>query len=844
MPWLQGPRVLLNQLDALESYSEQSELDLREEIRLYEADQLFKHHHTPHVVNIVTWLYRTTLWTKNDDDDPTTTATTATTTSTDKDLDLKGLTAAIDMRWVLPRRVTFHAARPPRKLPVFRPLVFPLRQQPVSQFILSSSCLTWLASRMAKSETMSDEQYSNLHVMLALAAPIVPYSTRHLQRSRAKFNANLRGLLARDDQDPQFRLNCLSSNFVTTTLDYYNVYHGINERPSKTATAELYRRFCPDLLIQPPHIAQEVAALPPLEHKRLVDAANPLAINRLRVGFVSRFFFHGHSINKVVYGLINAFDRHMFEVTVFYFHDARDSMDSFHVDLKLELPTDIHLARLAILRCQLDVVVFTDVGLDPITYFMSAVKLATLQIGTWTHPVTSGWSSFDYFVSVADERRRVPSVRNQATLVHQYQQELLANLSTEAHQHHLAAQAHKMMSPVTHLSTLVNLTTTSPDAPSPSLDAWTSGATRSPVQRAIAAMHQQVFGAAAAIDPDAFNLFPPNPSDWHEVELMDAPQTRHASCADDEHGETCPWRSVDHMYSEGQVIHLRGPYAYVTPHPSPPHPSEHPRASFGLPAEGERWLDLPGQPVKVLIGCPQELFKFNPRFDWVLRTVMHHNPTAILVLIEGQHPRWNTIVLNRLQLPATRVKIIPKLSQSRFLALMSALDLFLDPFPFGGGITAMEAMACYVPIVTLETNALSALMATHFYRVMGFTDLIAPSIDRYITIASDMIRSAARRATAKHRMMVGARHLLANRENVYEWQRLLIRLAQRHGILAYRLNFSSADDAAFEAHAVVEATTPPRPPAPRDPDQDDDAGADPNPDTQPSKTSVSGWGTR
>jgi hypothetical protein len=46
---------------------------------------------------------------------------------------------------------------------------------------------------------------------------------------------------------------------------------------------------------------------------------------------------------------------------------------------------------------------------------------------------------------------------------------------------------------------------------------------------------------------------------------------------------------------------------------------------------------------------PAEMCKLHPRFDWVVRTLMHREPTAVLVMIEGQSPRWTEIIKRRLQ---------------------------------------------------------------------------------------------------------------------------------------------------------------------------------------------------
>tara|TARA_B110000444_G_C18758661_1_gene556429 strand:+ start:195 stop:1163 length:969 start_codon:yes stop_codon:yes gene_type:complete len=47
----------------------------------------------------------------------------------------------------------------------------------------------------------------------------------------------------------------------------------------------------------------------------------------------------------------------------------------------------------------LDILYYTDIGMEPLTYFLAFSKLASNQCVTWGHPITSGISTIDYFIS-------------------------------------------------------------------------------------------------------------------------------------------------------------------------------------------------------------------------------------------------------------------------------------------------------------------------------------------------------------------------------------------------------------------------------------------------------------
>jgi protein O-GlcNAc transferase len=50
---------------------------------------------------------------------------------------------------------------------------------------------------------------------------------------------------------------------------------------------------------------------------------------------------------------------------------------------------------------------------------------------------------------------------------------------------------------------------------------------------------------------------------------------------------------------------------------------------------------------------------------------------------------------------------------------MQHMDVVIDPFPYGGGITSIDALTVSTPVVTLLTNDLRGAQTGHLYRVMG-----------------------------------------------------------------------------------------------------------------------------
>ena len=63
------------------------------------------------------------------------------------------------------------------------------------------------------------------------------------------------------------------------------------------------------------------------------------------------------------------------------------------------------------------------------------------------------------------------------------------------------------------------------------------------------------------------------------------------------------------------------------------------------------------------------------------------------------------------------------------------VDVALDPFPHGGGITTLEGLMMGVPLVTLRGATLSARGSASILSTLGLSDWIAQTPEQYVQIA-------------------------------------------------------------------------------------------------------------
>jgi predicted O-linked N-acetylglucosamine transferase (SPINDLY family) len=90
------------------------------------------------------------------------------------------------------------------------------------------------------------------------------------------------------------------------------------------------------------------------------------------------------------------------------------------------------------------------------------------------------------------------------------------------------------------------------------------------------------------------------------------------------------------------------------------------------------------------------------------------------------------------------------------LAAYREIDLALDPFPFGGGITTCDALWMGVPVVTCPGETFASRHGLTHLSNMGLTETIARDLDEYVDIAAklanDLPRLASLRAGLRERM--------------------------------------------------------------------------------------------
>jgi predicted O-linked N-acetylglucosamine transferase (SPINDLY family) len=220
----------------------------------------------------------------------------------------------------------------------------------------------------------------NHHLLL----PGIPASGKDIEEARRRFVEGLSLV----ENEPELEFD-LKDEAIPHTFAL--AYHNSDDRRLLERYNDLMRQLARPLL-------QEIR-----QHQASVEQALPTPRKaKRRIGFLSQFF-SGHSNTIAFSGLIRHLDRERFEVLLIHTSNskrdaARDSLDAV-CDRALQLPPEFAAAYVMLLSEGLDILFFTDLGMNSYEYILPFLRTAPIQMTGWGIPHTSGIREIDYYIS-------------------------------------------------------------------------------------------------------------------------------------------------------------------------------------------------------------------------------------------------------------------------------------------------------------------------------------------------------------------------------------------------------------------------------------------------------------
>ena len=247
---------------------------------------------------------------------------------------------------------------------------------------------------LLRSEGLPDEAIAALDAALAVdplhgaarlarcmaELPIVPHSEAEIATRRARYLAALQRLAA-DAEDPAVRRSLAREIGVPA---FYLPYQGENDVVPQRVFGQLVSAILGE-------------ASPPV---RL--APRPGGREKIRLGMVSGFFC-AHTVYRLFLdGWLSELDRDRFEITGFHTSRADDAATVRLAELCDRFVRDLPSKaawRGAVIEAAPHVLLYPEFGMDAISGWLAAQRLAPVQCVTWGHPETTGLPEMDYFLS-------------------------------------------------------------------------------------------------------------------------------------------------------------------------------------------------------------------------------------------------------------------------------------------------------------------------------------------------------------------------------------------------------------------------------------------------------------
>ncbi|MGD0138959.1 MAG: tetratricopeptide repeat protein [Tepidisphaeraceae bacterium] len=182
--------------------------------------------------------------------------------------------------------------------------------------------------------------------------------------------------------------------------------------------------------------------------------------------------------------------------------------------------------------------------------------------------------------------------------------------------------------------------------------------------------------------------------------------------------------------------------------------------------------------AQIVFACYNACAKINPPVIALWSRILQQLPQSRLRLIVGGGELGNAHLKQSFAehgIAPERIELHDKTSYESYFLLYHDADIALDPFPYNGGTTTLDALYMGLPVITLAGSSGMSRAGVSILSNAGLADLIAPSPDDYLRLAVDLAKDAPRlaelRRTLRQRLirspLMDAPRFVRNLESAY-----------------------------------------------------------------------------
>jgi len=202
----------------------------------------------------------------------------------------------------------------------------------------------------------------------------------------------------------------------------------------------------------------------------------------------------------------------------------------------------------------------------------------------------------------------------------------------------------------------------------------------------------------------------------------------------------------------------------------------------------------------LVIGCLQSFYKFNEEFEDVLYRILEITQSVEFIedykIKNGCSPKpvymalSNSISFNKFHLDRIRKKLnkfsdrivwFQNKAPDEWMNLVSICHIMLDPFPFGGCNTTLEAIDYHIPVVYLPSLTMINGRFTHgFYQKMDVNNFQTNTKKEYIDKVYELLTNNIKYYNLKNEIRMKKEKIFENRECVLEYQHMFVKLIEKH----------------------------------------------------------------
>lgn len=201
----------------------------------------------------------------------------------------------------------------------------------------------------------------------------------------------------------------------------------------------------------------------------------------------------------------------------------------------------------------------------------------------------------------------------------------------------------------------------------------------------------------------------------------------------------------------------------------------------------------PDLPILLCAGSPS---KYTPKHDCVFIEIAKRLKACQFIFFDFEE-NLTSILKERLHIafssasldPSQFIHFIPFLEKEGFHSLLQQAHIYLDTIGFSGFNTAIQALICHLPIVTIEGSYMRGRLASGILHRMNLSDLICHSDAEYIERTVELIQNQEKRNAYKTRIAENIFILFNDLAPICQLETLLIRLVKGQEIDVIAKNF-------------------------------------------------------